>query len=326
MKEKWNTFKRELNDLLIPYLDKNIVLFGCNRSTYFIIDYLEKVYNKKVKAVIDLWERSPSSTILHLYSFFYIYDKDDVILNLTDKNVIEEFENAGEDWENIRYSKEQIIDIIPLLYGDDYNDIDYYSWLEYKYNIDFLGNIRRKYLDGEDAHGYYPTDFKVLSQVFDKEVIREEDAAFDFGCGKGAFMSMLIQFGFSKVGGVEYTKKVYDTLITNCGLLGLDCFENQSHTSKDGVYVYNMDAGCLGEVLDDYNWFCLFNPFGLIKTKEVINSIFQSMDRKPRKIHILYAEPMGDSILMDSGKFTRKEYKIDFYEGTYWTYLYTSNL
>ncbi len=105
----------------------------------------------------------------------------------------------------------------------------------------------------------------------------------------------------------------------------MDCFENQAHTSKDGVYVYNMDAGSLGEVIDDYNWFCLFNPFGLIKTKEVINSIFQSMDRKPRKIRILYAEPMGDSILMDSGRFTRNEYKIDFYEGTYWTYLYTSN-
>jgi SAM-dependent methyltransferase len=325
MVNKWNLYKGKLDSIITPYLEKNIIIFGCNKCGYFLKHYLSDYYNKEIKAMVDFWERSPSSTILHLYSLFYLYDVNDIIINVTNYDIIEEFEKAGENWNEIRYDDNQIINILSLFY-DDYKreSIDYYNWLESFYKVDFNNNIRRKNVDGEDAHGYYPTEFRVLSTIFKDYNISELDAAFDFGCGKGAFLAMLNQFGFNKVAGVEYTLNIYNQLVRNMQFLSLKFFENRNEIIDNGIYLFNDDAAKMGNVLDSFSWFCFFNPFGIKKTKEVISNILDSLDRNPRKIHILYAEPMGDYIIMTSNRFIRKEYCIDFYEGTYWTYVYTS--
>ena len=324
MKAKRERFERELDKLIQPYIDRNIILFGYNRSAYCLKCYLKERYNKDIKGIIDLWERSKEVTILHLYSFFYLYDENDVILNMTELDVIEEFEKCEESWSDIRYRKEQIVDVLRVMYPDRIGaSIDYYDWLEVNYGIDFVTNIRRKDIDGEDAHGYYPTEYNVLARIFKDHSIGADDAAFDFGCGKGAMLTMLYQFGFRRLGGVEYTSKVYEQLIRNMELLSLPYKNNDCVSDKEGIYLYRDDAANMGSKLDSFNWFCLFNPFGMSKTNEVIDEIISSLERTPREIHILYAEPMGDHKIMASGRFTRKEYRIDFYEGTYWTYVYS---
>ena len=135
---------------------------------------------------------------------------------------------------------------------------------------------------------------------------------------------MLSQFGFRRLGGVEYTLKVFEQLKRNLELLQLPYAVNADAPETDKLCIYHDDAANMRSKLDAYNWFCLFNPFGMSKTKEVIDELLRSMDRAPRRIHILYAEPMGDAQIMASGRFTRKEYLLDFYEGTYFTYVYTS--
>ena len=182
MKARREKYESELDALVRPYLGRNIILFGYNRSAYCLKNYLREKFGKELKGIIDLWERSREVTVLHLYSFFYLYDENDVILNTTDMNVIEEFEKCGENWSDIRYKKEQIVDILPLIYRDRQGaSVDYYDWLEACYGIDFLANIRRRDVDGEDAHGYYPTEYNVLAQIFKDNSISDEDAAFDFG-------------------------------------------------------------------------------------------------------------------------------------------------
>lgn len=57
----------------------------------------------------------------------------------------------------------------------------------------------------------------------------------------------------------------------------------------------------------------------------MIDEIILSIARRPRKVMILYAEPMAHNIILDTGRFELKERLCpDFYQGTYWTYIYES--
>ena len=198
MRETWVEYLKEIEQTISLYLNKNIIIYGCDAGGVFLEWYLRYYHKKSVKAMVDRWEVSSCKTILHLYSLYYLYDENDIILNVTGNSVIEEFKSIGEQWENIEYSQDQIIDLRKLLNGDnlDYS-IGYYEWLTCNYGVDFGTCIRRKELDGDDAHGYYPVEPLVLAEIFKRHIPANKDAAFDFGCGKGAMMIMLKQVGFS---------------------------------------------------------------------------------------------------------------------------------
>ncbi len=315
-----------LDSVINPFLDKNIIIYGCDEGGVFLRNYLKIKYNKVIKCFVDRWAKSTTSTVLHLYSLFYLYDANDVIFNVTNKDIKAEFLDIGEDWDdNIKYSTNQIIDVYSHIFDHGGpQTISYYDFVSYCWNIDFSDTIPRKDVVGEDAHGYYPTNLDVLLDVFSTRDIEKDDALFDFGCGKGAILSVAHQMGFAKCGGVEYTKEIYDKLVNNIAkMTDVSCALTGYETIIDGISLFNADAASLKNVLDDYNWFTLFNPFGLDKTNEVIRNILSSVERKPRKIHILYAEPMGHDVIVSSNCFMKtKEYKTDFFEGTYWSFLY----
>ncbi len=326
MQIKWKDFRKTVDGAIKPYLGKNIILYGCNSGTFFLKTYLKKYYGIEIKAIVDRWALSPDSTILHLYSLFYLYDENDVIINVTRDDLVEQFEDIGEQWSDILYSKNQIVNIIEKVFPNGtQQNLTYYDWLEYSVGVEFTKTIRRKDVDGEDAHGYYPTDWNVLGEVFENKVIEKTDAIIDFGCGKGAMMCSFAQMGFKTIGGCEYTSNIFDALVMNLNKLSVPYSVNVEKPRINEIACYHSDAGTLTYQLDDYNWFSLFNPFGLVKTRQVINNIVCSVERKPRKVHIIYAEPMGHNVIMQTELFeVEKMYKTDFYEGSYWTYVYAS--
>lgn len=321
----WNMFRKKLDTILIPLLSKNIIIYGCNRGGIFLKTYLELYWNKSVKAIVDRWVLSPNEVVLHLYSLYYLYDENDVIINVSNEDIHEQFDDIGENWNDVLYYEDKIVNILELFYEKKTEkQLTYYEFLEYEFGVDLTQNISRKNVDGEDAHGYYPTDWSVLRDVFIDINISDEDAIFDFGCGKGAMMCIFEQVGFKRIGGVEFTEKIFETLIDNLSRLSISYSIKHSNQGSK-ILCINSDAGEIKEQLDDYNMFSLFNPFGMRKTVQVINNISESLLRKPRKIHIIYAEPMGHNVIMSTGLFdVEKKYKTDFYEGSYWTYVYSS--
>lgn len=338
MESQYKQFYKLLDNVLRGTKDKNVIIYGCNRGGDFVRWFYKKYYGKTVKAVIDRWVVSPTTTVPHLMSLYYMYDSNDVIVNVTPKDIVREFNDIGEDWNAVRYEESQIIDLWRHIYPDwngeeeePYPQIDYFDYMEQMScgGVRLLETVRRKFVKGAGAHGYYPTDFRIFVDALEGERVRAEDAVLDIGAGKGGGVLAFSAVGFHRIGAVEYTEEIYKTMESNLQALSMphDSVAADAVTAgwDEKVKCYLGDAALITEELDKYTWFFLFNPFSLDVTERVIQNICDSLDRIPRKIRILYAEPMGHQIIVDTGKFHRKKRICeDYAEATYWSYLYES--
>lgn len=125
----------------------------------------------------------------------------------------------------------------------------------------------------------------------------EGDGIFDFGCGKGGAMITFLDYGFKKVGGVEFESAIYDVMMSNFHKLGLTSMGEYDISCIKG------DARECRELLDEYNWFYYFDPFGREVFAETVRNITESLKRKPRKIHIININPQFYDEILNSGYF-----------------------
>lgn len=63
------------------------------------------------------------------------------------------------------------------------------------------------------------------------------------------------------------------------------------------------DASELKQELDQYNWFYFFDPFEINIFGKVIQNICESIERLPRKVHIINILPRYYQLILDTGKF-----------------------
>lgn len=164
-------------------------------------------------------------------------------------------------------------------------DIQFLEWLEWKYGCNFVTRIHHDFLEvaGEHGGGYGCTTQKEIFPILDHChcIPQMDDAIFDYGCGKGGALVSFLDYGFQRVGGVEYEPKIYEVLKENIGLLKLE----------DKVEILYGDAGEIREPLDDYNWFYFFLPFDNYIFEKCVKSICDSYKRRKRKIYIISISP-----------------------------------
>jgi len=327
---QYDFFKQRLDKVIQTVIDKNIIIYGCNRGGDYIRWFLEYYYSKKIKAIMDRWELLPIKTVPHLWALYYIYDKDDIIINTTPFSIPDEFTDTGENWKEVLYTKNQIINLWDVLYGNndlgdgkEFRQITFYDWLEAEYKLDIVKTIQRKYVG--TGHGYFPTDFRMIYEGIRQCGINPEyDNVLDIGSGKGSAVIALLACGFRRVGAVEYTQGIYDVLIDNLKKLEISVFENLT-VKSEGVSCYLMDASQMKTELDGYNWFFMFNPFSMNVLIKVIDNICESIRRKPRKCFIFYAEPIGHQYILNTGIFEcYKQVVSDFSDVSYYAYIYRS--
>ncbi len=225
MDAAYKRFYKLLDDNLKDTINKNIIIYGCNRGGDFIRWFYKTYYKKEIKTFVDRWELSKETTIPHLWAFYYIYDQNDIIINVTLENIIEEFNDTGEDWNKTLYRQEQIVNLWDKIYKvddkDEYPQITYFEWLEYTWGIDLTGTIKRKFTAGEESHGYFPTEFRFFVDGLKDFTINESDAVLDIGSGKGSGIFSLLAAGFRKAGGVEYTDYIFKKMDDNLNSVGL---------------------------------------------------------------------------------------------------------
>ena len=159
-------------------------------------------------------------------------------------------------------------------------DIQFLEWLEWKYDCNFVTHIAPSSLEVvKGGGGYTCMTQKQIFPILDHChcIPQSDDAIFDFGCGKGGALISFLDYGFCKVGGIEFEPKIYKELKSNFTKLGL---ENKAEL------LYG-DAGGLTEQLDKYNWFYIFTTFDKHIFERCINSICDSYKRRKRKISII---------------------------------------
>lgn len=172
------------------------------------------------------------------------------------------------------------------------------NWIEYNYDLDItsipaMGN--KKINDESHSFHWGLHDYKFM-EVFDSFSIKDDDAVFDYGCGKGGVLLLLKLRGFNIVGGVEYDDYLHSVAIENFNKIGLE-------SSR----IINGDATSIICEIDEYNYFFFYDPFVGKQFEKVVDNIIGSLKRNKRKIIIIYASPQCDSILQRKKIFLTKK-------------------
>lgn len=314
------TFREKLDTVMLETMGKRVVLYGYNCTGQFLEWYADYYHSIKIDYIITTdWSTGvPRNFPLFsdtLFDFDYKDVKDAIVwLALPkDEMIIRKLESAGYEEGKTWFS------FFNIVYGNDYmisadatedvflrkksgrRDVQFMEWLEYRYDCNYVERISNQYFEGEgkdERISYVISTQKEIFPILDKChcPLKENDAIFDFGCGKGGAMLSFLDYGFQKVGGVEYEKKIYDILTSNFEKLGIDVNGKQ-------VTCINGDAVDVKSELDEYNWFYYFEPFRKTMFVETIKNITDSIKRKPRKVYIININPVYHNEIIESGFF-----------------------
>ncbi len=302
-------FRDSLDEIMLKAMHNSVLLFGYESYTGRFIkwyaDYLVSTDLSRGKAY-DVEIFRPS-----IIDFNYRNVKEAIVW------VVEPMTEGIRTFLEARGYKEgeNYFDFYSAIYGEDIyganeentdmfhrrkegrRDIQFLEWLEWKHDCNFVTRIPHEYLEvvGEHGGGYGVTTQKEIFPILDHChcIPKEEDAIFDFGCGKGGPLVSFLDYGFLRGGGVEYEPKIYEVLEENIKKLGL---ENR-------LEILQGDAGKITTEIDGYNWFYFFCPFDNVIFEKCIKSIYDSYRRKKRKCHILSISPYSHNMIENAGVF-----------------------
>ncbi len=120
------------------------------------------------------------------------------------------------------------------------------------------------------------------------------DVFVDLGSGKGQALLVAAQLPFRRVIGVE----IYEELSL--------CAKRNIERARPRLRARDVDSVTANvlewEVPDDVSVVFMFNPFVGQTFRTAVSRIFESYDRRPRTIHIVYAVPWEHNWLLSTGR------------------------
>jgi len=137
-------------------------------------------------------------------------------------------------------------------------------------------------------HGaeYQGCNAPALDQVVQELALPYEQFTFiDLGCGKGRALLVAARFPFRQVLGVEYSAP-----LTEIARRNLSQFPSTARRCQD-IIVTQADAASF-PLPDDPLLLFLFNPFERPVMRAVAENVVASFQRQPRRIIILYSNPV----------------------------------
>lgn len=298
-------FREKLSNAMLPAIHRRIILYGFGFTGRFLKWYAEYYHSIKIDYIIqpDMegaggkghnWEEEIFPVTLMEFDF---KDTKSCVIWLAEP--LEDMADQLDLWGN------DYIDFYKLIYGDDVlwpdnktndafqrrksgkKDIQFLEWLEWKHVCNFVTAIDKCNLVEVGDHGasYRCFTQKEIFPILDKchVVPRENDAIFDFGCGKGGAMVSFADYGFLTIGGVEYESGIYEILMDNMDKLGMKEYAD--------LECIHGNAALVKEPLDRYNYFWFFSPFDEVIFNSCAKNIYESLQRCPRKAYIIVINP-----------------------------------
>lgn len=161
-----------------------------------------------------------------------------------------------------------------------------------------------------DGAMYHVTPDEVLKGVFSHVDLKKHGSFLDIGCGKGYVLWKAEEYGFQKVGGVEYDEKLVKI-----------CRRNLLRLKLDGEVSVTCGDACSFARYGDYDVFYFFNPFMSDMMTKVIDRIIESC--RGKEIMLLYYRPRYTAHIEGCGYFTKvcsyesgvKGYDVNIYQG-----------
>jgi SAM-dependent methyltransferase len=147
---------------------------------------------------------------------------------------------------------------------------------------------------GSDNWPYAGCQWPALRRALDDLRPTRSDVFVDLGSGKGKALLVAGRLPYQRVVGVEL-----DIKLAECAKRNL---ERARPKLKARVVDSEISNVLEWPIPENASTIFMFNPFFGHTFREVSSRIFDSYDRNPRKVHILYAHPWEHDWLMSTGR------------------------
>lgn len=149
-------------------------------------------------------------------------------------------------------------------------------------------------LETENRRGYKPTEWTTLRRILRGYEIREDDVFIDFGSGLGRVVFQAARYPFKRVIGVELSAQLH-------GLAEENISRNRGRLRCEDVDLVNSDV-LHYEIPDDVTFVFFANPFTGPIFASVVDRLLESFDRRPRRMYIIYRNPVEHDYLLSTGR------------------------
>ncbi|HSZ14937.1 MAG TPA: class I SAM-dependent methyltransferase [Solirubrobacteraceae bacterium] len=127
--------------------------------------------------------------------------------------------------------------------------------------------------------------------------VGREDVLMDYGAGKGRVLLAAARLPFGRIVGLELNEADAEIARANASIAG-------PHRRCPRIEVVVADAR-LWPLPDDVTYIYLFNPFWDETFKGMLDRVLESLDRRPRQLTVIYANPTCAAELLATGRFER---------------------
>ena len=180
---------------------------------------------------------------------------------------------------------------------------------EKKYGInttgaDELRALEAKGVDISHATIYMPVSYSLLEEVFEQLNAADPTSLnlltlkpfyhfLDIGCGKGRALCVAAHKGCMKLTGIDLSKELCDKAKENLNI-------TKQKIPALNFSVINNDAFYF-EIPADVDCIFFFNPFDEIIMSGVVKNILKSLQQHPRKISLIYVNPLHKELFLKAG-------------------------
>jgi SAM-dependent methyltransferase len=152
-------------------------------------------------------------------------------------------------------------------------------------------------LDSPEYEHYESSGWFSLRRGLRGRPVTRDDVFIDFGCGKGRVLRQAARQPFARVIGVDINERMAALARAN-----LEADEAARRCRETDVVVSNMASE---PIPDDVTVAYLFNSVKGAAFSALIERIEESLDRRPRRLTLIYAQPVMHGALIRSGRFRR---------------------
>lgn len=198
--------------------------------------------------------------------------------------------------------------------------IKYFFYISYNWNIRIAVRILRAEVRGEKKYGidttgadelsdlddmgidithatiYMPVSYELLEEVFtqlNQLPGKPINHFLDIGCGKGRALCVAAHKGFTNISGIEFSKKLCESAKLNCLITQQTVPALEFDVINNDAFYYDIPA--------DVDCIFMFNPFDEIIMSGVAANVNKSLTQNPRKMYIVYVNPLHKTLFTGSG-------------------------
>ncbi|MBL0144665.1 MAG: methyltransferase domain-containing protein [Chitinophagaceae bacterium] len=169
---------------------------------------------------------------------------------------------------------------------------------EKKYGInttgkDDLQHVEEKGIDIEHATIYMPASYDLLEEIFTQLSSKKIKHLLDIGCGKGRALCVAAHYNITKLTGIDFSKEL-------CIAAEKNLTQTKEKIPTIDWEILNNDAFYF-DIPATVDCIFMFNPFDEVIMEGVVENIMISLGETPRKLYVVYVNPLNKEILLGNG-------------------------